>query len=167
MIVANKRVLTALAFSITLSAAAFADGSLAPVDQSFVAKVSQGGMFEVESSKVAAEKAQAQDVKDLASAEVHDHELVGAKLKSITSAAGVDLPTALNADFKARLDHLNTLSGKAFDDEYTSQMKRIHDIDGAAFAAEARAAKSADLKAFAAETVLIVHRHIGALHPKA
>lgn len=156
-----------VAFGMALSAAAFAEGTLATADQAFVAKVSQGGMFEVASSKVAAEKAQAQDVKDLASAEVHDHELVGAKLDSITSAAGVTLPTTLNADFQTRLDHLNSLSGKAFDDDYTTEMKRIHDIDGAAFATEAKTAKSAELKAFAAETVLIVHRHIGALHPNA
>jgi putative membrane protein len=43
-------------------------------------------------------------------------------------------------------------------------MKTIHALDGAAFAREAKTGKNADLKAFAAETELIVKRHIGALH---
>jgi putative membrane protein len=40
-------------------------------------------------------------------------------------------------------------------------MKRIHAIDGAAFAKEAKTAQNADLKAFAAETAGIVKMHIG------
>jgi putative membrane protein len=43
-------------------------------------------------------------------------------------------------------------------------MSRIHALDGAAFAKESRTGQNADLKSFAAETVLIVKRHIGALH---
>jgi len=155
----------ALAVGLTASAAALADTpALSKSDQAFVAKVSQGGMFEVAASKVAEDKAQAQDVKDQAHTEVHDHELVGSKLKSIASSNGDDFPTDLNADFTTRVAKLNALSGKAFDDAYIAEMKTIHALDGAAFAREAKTGQNADLKAFAAETVLIVKRHIGALH---
>jgi putative membrane protein len=154
----------ACATGICATAVSAAAPTLSKGDQTFVAKVSQGGMFEVEASKVGEDSAQAQDVKDLATAEVHDHELVGSKLKSITSANGVDLPSDLNADFSARLTRLKALSGKAFDTAYISEMDRIHALDGAAFAKEAASGQNADLKAFAAETVLIVKRHIGALH---
>ena len=150
---------------LTASSVALADTpALSKGDQAFVAKVSQGGMFEVAASKVAEDKAQAQDVKDQANTEVHDHELVGSKLKSIASSNGDDFSTDLNADFTARVAKLNALSGKAFDDAYIAEMKTIHAADGAAFNKEAQAAKNADLKAFAAETSLIVKRHIGALH---
>ena len=121
-------------------------------------------MFEVQASKVGEDSAQAQDVKDLATTEVHDHQLVGSKLKTIASANGVDLPSDLNADFSARLTRLKGLSGKAFDTAYVSEMDRIHALDGAAFAKEATGGQNADLKAFAAETARIVKRHIGALH---
>jgi putative membrane protein len=154
----------ACATAICASAALAATAALSKGDQAFVAKVSQGGMFEVEASKVGEDSAQAQDVKDMANTEVHDHELVGSKLKSIASANGVDLPSDLNADFSARLTRLKALSGKAFDTAYISEMDRIHALDGAAFAKEATGGQNADLKAFAAETVLIVKRHIGALH---
>lgn len=154
----------ACAVGIASGAAFAATPALSKGDQAFVAKVSQGGMFEVEASKVGEDSAQAQDVKDQANTEVHDHQLVGAKLKSIASANGVDLPSDLNADFSARLASLKALSGKAFDTAYLREMDRIHALDGAAFAKEATGGQNADLKAFAAETVLIVKRHIGALH---
>jgi len=154
-----------LVIGLTASTTTLADTpTLSKGDQAFVAKVSQGGMFEVAASKVAEDKAQAQDVKDQANTEVHDHELVGSKLKSIASSNGDDFPTDLNADFTARVAKLDALSGKAFDDAYIADMKTIHAADGAAFAKEAQVAKNPDLKAFAAETSLIVKRHIGALH---
>lgn len=137
---------------------------LSDVDRSFMAMVSQGGMYEVEASKVAADKAARQDITDIGSTEVHDHQLVGAKLRSIAASAGVDLPTALNADFSGRVERLRSLSGKAFDNYYLREMDAIHQADGAAFAKEAKGGTNPDLKVFAAETVLIVKRHLGAIN---
>jgi len=150
-----------LGSALLFASHAFAASTLSPADQSFVAKVSQGGMFEVASSKLAVEKAQAQDIKDMANTEVHDHTLVGDKLAAIASKNGDSFPTELNADFTQRMKDLQALSGTAFDTAYAAQMKRIHAIDGAAFAKEAKTAQNADLKAFAAETAGIVKMHIG------
>jgi putative membrane protein len=147
----------------TTSAAVFAAGGT-PADQAFVAKVSQGGMYEVQASKVATTKGSTQDVRDFAEAEVHDHKLVGEKLGQITKAQGMDFPTKLNGEFSAKLDHLKSLSGGAFDQAYMSDMATIHDADGAAFAAEATGGGSDAFKSFAAETHVIVLRHIGAIH---
>jgi putative membrane protein len=144
--------------------AAKTDKAVSTADTAFVAMVSQGGMFEVEASKVAKDKAVQQDVIDTSFTEVHDHELVGAKLKSIAGNVNLPFPSELSAEFKGRLDALKALSGKAFDDAYIKEMSVIHKADGAAFAKEAKAGQNADLKAFAAETVLIVKRHIGSLH---
>ncbi len=135
-------------------------------DKAFVAKVSQGGMFEVEASKVAEDKASAQDVKDLASMEYHDHSLVGAKLANITKALGIQTASSLNPDLQKRLDTLKGLSGATFDRAYLAEMMKVHNIDGGLFAQASKTASSSSLKAFAGETVLIVERHIGALHPK-
>ncbi len=133
-------------------------------DAAFVAKVSQGGMFEVAASKLATRKGSTQDVRDFAVAEVHDHTLVGAKLKTTAAAARITFPQPLNADFSARLDQLGKLSGAAFDQAYMAEMATIHDADGAAFATEAQESPNAGLKAFADETHTIVLRHIGAIH---
>ncbi len=137
---------------------------MSDADRAFVAKVSQGGMFEVEASKLAKQKALRQDVVDVSFTEVHDHELVGAKLKSIAVSLGIALEPQLNAAFQKRLDRLKSLSGKGFDEAYISEMDSIHDTDVAAFAEEAKSGQNRALRAFAAETVLIVRRHIGALN---
>ena len=140
------------------------DASASATDHQFIMKVSQGGMFEVEASKVANDKARAQDVVDVSLYEVHDHQLVGAKLMSVASSLGISFPTTLNPMFQARLDRLKSLSGRDFDDAYIKEMEAIHAVDVQAFANEATHGQNTALRAFAAETVIIVRRHIGALH---
>ena len=135
-------------------------------DKAFVAKVSQGGMYEVELAKFAETKATTQDLKDQANTESHDHQLVGGKLKAILEKNGMTFPTALNAEFQARLDKITALPADKFDAAYVEDMKKIHDADGAAFAKEATGGTNADLKAFAAETHRIVERHLGELDAK-
>ena len=135
-------------------------------DKAFVAKVSQGGMYEVELAKVAESKATTQDLKDQANTESHDHLLVGAKLKSIMEQNGMEFPKELNSEFKARLARISALPTEKFDAAYIDDMKAIHQADGAAFAKEAAGGSNADLKAFAAETHRIVLRHLGELGAK-
>ena len=137
--------------------------SASNTDQAFTAKVSQGGAYEVAASKLAEQRAQAQDVKDLASHEVHDHLLVGGKLKLIYTAAGLKYPLTLNQEFQQRLAKLKSVSTENFDAAYLEDMKQIHDKDEKLFAQEAKDG-SGDFKSFAAETDKIVKRHIGALN---
>jgi len=151
----------ALATVFVIGGTALAAG---PVDQAFVAKVSQGGGFEVLASKMAVDKAVAQDVKDFATSEVHDHTFVGDKLKAISAKEGVAIDGQPNAEFKTKLDRLSGLSGSQFDSVYMSEMAAIHAKDGAAFAQEAREGESPAYRAFAAETHKIVLRHIGAIN---
>jgi putative membrane protein len=146
--------------------AARAADSFSDADKAFVAKVSQGGMYEVELGKVAETHATAQDVKDSGNTEAHDHMLVGDKLKSIVEANGMEFPKGLNAEFQARLDKIKSLPADQFDAAYIADMKKIHQGDGAAFAKEAASGSNPDLKAFAAETYRIVQRHLGELGAK-
>jgi putative membrane protein len=133
-------------------------------DRSFVAMVGQGGMFEVQAGKLAETRASAIDVHDFAVSEVHDHIGVGDRLKAISSHEGVSVPESLNPEFQDKLDHLQSLSGAAFDSAYMLEMATLHAKDGAAFAKEAQAGGSADYRAFGLQTHLIVERHIGAIH---
>ena len=135
-------------------------------DKAFVAKVSQGGMYEVELGKLAETKAVTQDLKDQANTEDHDHQLVGGKLKAILEKNGMTFPTALNAEFQARLDKMGALSADKFDAAYVEDMQKIHAADGAAFKKEAAEGNNPDLKEFAAETYRIVERHLGELDAK-
>ena len=155
-----KSILVALLF--TTGTTAYAQTPSA-ADKAFVAKVSQGGMYEVAASRLAATKGSTQDIRDLGIAEVHDHTLVGAKLKKISVQAGITFSPDLNASFSAKLQHLSTLSGTDFDAAYLADMGTIHDMDGAAFAVESTKGGTAAYRAFGAETYRIVQRHIGAI----
>jgi putative membrane protein len=132
-------------------------------DKVFVGKVSQGGMYEVEASRLAEQKAVAPDVKDLAATEVHDHTLVNRELKKIATQEGIPVAAALNATFQQRLEKLKSVSGSEFDSAYIADMQDIHDKDEKLFAQEAADGSDA-FKSFAHQTDLIVKRHIGALH---
>jgi putative membrane protein len=149
------------AFALPL--ATVADAADGTVDAAFVGKVSQGGRYEVEASKLAMQRAMAQDVKDLAATEVHDHELVNSGLKKQADAAGMQIAAGLNAEFTQRLAKLKGASTDGFDAAYVADMKQIHDKDEKLFAQEAMEG-TGGFKAFAHQTDMIVKRHIGALH---
>ena len=142
----------------------WAQDSASEADRAFVGKVSQGGRYEVEAGKLALSKAVAQDVKDFAATDVHDHELVNGELKAISAKLNVAIAPTLIADFQKKLDYLKGLSGAEFDAAYLEEMKAIHDKDEKLFAQEAIDGGASAYKAFAAKTDRIVKRHIGALH---
>jgi putative membrane protein len=154
--------LSTAAFLLLGVSQATAADTASPADKAFVAKVSQGGMFEVALGKVASDKGDAQMIKDNGVTEMHDHDAVGAKLKTVSTAAGIDFPAKLNDEFQGKLDKLSALSGKAFDTAYVAEMERIHALDGGLFAKEAKEG-SGDFKTFAMETHAIVLMHVGAL----
>jgi putative membrane protein len=158
LFIGSATVLAAFASVITLASEPPSDA-----DKTFVAHVSQGGMYEVEASKLAEKRAAAPDVKDLAHTEVHDHDGVNAKLKKLADAAGIAVADKLNDEFQHRLEQLGNASDANFDAAYIQDMKGIHDKDEKLFAKEAEEG-TGDFKAFAHETDLIVKRHIGALH---
>ncbi len=160
-----KKVLAVLAVS-SLAVHAQAAEKASAADRSFVAMVSQGGMFEVKAGDLAASQGSTQDIQDQGNTEAHDHLLVGGKLKSAAAAAAISFPDTLNAAFQKQLDQLKALSGPAFDAAYLQAMEAIHAKDGAAFAKEASGGTNPGLRAFAAETYKIVQRHIGELKAK-
>ncbi len=151
-----------MAFALVLAGLAAARAA-ETADQAFVAKVSQGGMFEVELGKVAAEKGATQEIRDNGVTEAHDHALVGAKLKSVAAESGIHFDSKLNAEFQGKLDKLSALSGPAFDKAYVAEMEHVHEVDGGLFAQEAKAGGTSAFRAFAEETHAIVGMHVGAL----
>ena len=155
--------LVLIATAVLPAMLAYADEPVSASDRSFVAMVSQGGMFEVKAGQLAADQGSTQDIKDQGTTEAHDHKLVGEKLKSIASSNHIQFTDELNAYFQKQLDDLKALSGLAFDAAYLKDMEAIHAKDGAAFAKEAKAGSNPALRDFAAETHRIVVRHIAEL----
>lgn len=162
-----KSIVTLRRTSLALAALVITPALLAATatsnDRAFVAKVSQGGAYEVAASKVAAERASAPDVRDLALTEIHDHDGVNERLHKIAAATGVNIAPTPNAEFQQRLAKLRATPAADFDAAYIADMQQIHDKDEKLFAQEANDG-SEPYRLFAHQTDLIVKRHIGALH---
>jgi putative membrane protein len=106
----NQRYVVCFIGALLPALGAHAD-NLSAADRSFVAMVSQGGMFEVKAGQVGADQGNTQDIKDQGTTESHDHKLVGDKLKGIASANNIQIADSLNAGFQKNLDELKALSG--------------------------------------------------------
>jgi putative membrane protein len=150
-------------FALSLAAIPQASTAALEADKVFVGKVSQGGMYEVEASKLAQQKATAPDVVDLAVMEVHDHTLVNNGLKKVAAQENIPVSDTLNSTFQQRLQTLQGESGAEFEAAYLTDMEQIHAMDEKLFAQEATNG-SPNFQPFARQTDLIVKRHIGALH---
>ncbi len=144
-------------------AAALAAQPASQADHNFVAKVSQGGLYEVEAGKVAATKGQAPFIKDFGVLEAHDHEVVNSQLKRIAAMTGVMIEPGLNPEFSARLAKLKAVPDAQFDAYYLADMKQIHNNDEGLFAKEASDGTEA-YKPFGHATAVLVKAHLGWLN---
>ncbi len=160
---ANYVKMAALALSFTCGTAAFAAQPTSQADRDFVAKVSQGGLYEVEAGKVAARQGQTPFTRDFGVLESHDHEGVNAELKRIAAATGVAIKPGLNPEFTARLAKLKAVPADQFDAYYLADMKQIHNNDEGLFAKEAGEGTD-PYKPFGHATAVLVKAHLGWLN---
>jgi putative membrane protein len=132
-------------------------------DRAFVAKVSQGGQYEVEAGKVAAMRGTVPAVRDFGVLDSHDHEGVNSRLKHIAEITGATISPALNEEFSQRLAKLKAVPAAQFDAYYIADMKQIHNNDEGLFAKEAEEGSPA-YKQFAHQTAVLVNAHLGWLN---
>lgn len=150
LLVASLATATAMAFALPVFAADSA--------QDFIDKASAGGMFEVDSSKIAEDKAQDQSVKDLAQKMIHDHGAANAKLATIAGEQKLKVPTELDAKHKSDLDALQN-SKDPLDQSYVEMQRSAHSDAIKLFESYAKDGDNTQLKAFATETVPTLKMH--------
>jgi putative membrane protein len=160
---ANKVSLATAAVGLMCSMALIAAESATQADRAFVAKVSQGGLYEVEAGRVGAMRGTVPAVKDFGVLESHDHEGVNSELKRIAEMTDVSIAPGLNPEFSQRLAKLKAVSAAQFDSYYVSDMKQIHNNDEALFAQESENG-SLPYKRFAHQTAVLVKAHLGWLN---
>jgi putative membrane protein len=151
-------VVTAAVLAIS-APAAFAQAQKSG-DQSFVMKVAEGGLAEVELGKLAAQKGQSEEVKKFGQRMVDDHGKANDELKSLAQQKNITIPTDLNAKDKALRDTLASLKGAQFDREYMHAMLTDHQKDVAAFRTESKSGKDPDVKAWAGKTLPTLEEHL-------
>ena len=115
--------------------------ALAPKTSDFVTEVAQSDMFEIESSKLAASKAQG-DVKAFANQMVTDHTKTTSELKPLAQAVHITPPTQMSSDQRSKLDKLRAANGKDFTNLFIdNQVETRPGLTGPAIASAAASAR--------------------------
>jgi putative membrane protein len=127
-------------------------------DKGFVTEAAEGGMTEVDLSKLA-EKSGNPEVKHFAERMVRDHSAANAELTSIAAGLGIEMPKTLASEHQRIRDQLRSMHGKAFDQHYMRLMVDDHDKAVKLFRQEAGSAQNAELKQFAQKTLPTIEQH--------
>jgi putative membrane protein len=152
-----------VAMGLSCAAVVWAADTASQADRAFVAKVSQGGLYEVEAGRIAAMRGESPVVKDFGLLETEDHEGVNRELHKIAGMTGVVIAPGLNAEFSQRLAKLKAAPADQFDSYYIADMKQIHNNDEGLFAQESQDGSTA-YKPFAHQTAVLVKAHLGWLN---
>jgi len=132
-----------------------AESKLSAGDKRFVKKAYKGGMEEVETAKMAKDKAQSDATKEVADRRVTDHTKANDRLMEIAKEENLDLS---KVEAKAA-----TISGDNFDKEYLTMLKKDHEKTIAMFEKEANDMKEGedrDVPKFAKDTLPTLKEHL-------
>ena len=147
-----------LGFFLLLAAGALSCAN--PDSTKFSSAAAQGGLTEVELGRLAVQRGSNPAVKSFGQRMIEDHSRANDELKSIASKKSITLPTDMNSDQKATMDKLSKLSGAEFDKEYMSEMVKDHEADAKEFQTQANEGNDPDIKAFAANTLVVIQEHL-------
>jgi putative membrane protein len=140
------------------AASSTAKATLNQEDRTFVKEAATGGMAEVQLSKLA-QKSENAEVKSFADRMVRDHTAANEQLTTIAGSLGVELPKTLDSEHDRIREKLQTLHGKAFDDQYVHAMVEDHNKAVKLFQQEERTGHDAELKQFAQKTLPTLEEH--------
>ncbi len=128
-------------------------------DVTFVMTAASAGMWEVQSSQLAAEQAKSDAVKAFARRMVEDHTKANKELMDVAAKKNVKLPAGLT---KKHADMLAAVANakQDFDAQYAKAQAAAHEEAVALFEREAKDGKDADLKAFAEKNLPTLKDHL-------
>jgi len=149
----------AFAFGIHSEARAASDAKLSANDRSFITQATNGGMAEVEFSKIAMQSGGSSEVKAYAKRLVDDHMKAGMALEAIAAKLGATPPKP-PAQQPGDLKRFAELSGEKLDKAYIERMVRDHKGTIALFEKQAKSADAPELKDFATKTLPTLKEHL-------
>ena len=129
-------------------------------DSKFVVDAANGGMTEVELSKLAQQKAGNAKAKEYADMMVMDHSKANEELMALAKTKNITLPDSLNEESKTKWADLAKTTGKDFDKAYVSTMVDEHKKTVSMFEDASKNLKDAELKAFVDKTLPVLKGHL-------
>jgi putative membrane protein len=147
-----------LAALLGVSAIAAAHAQPPANAQDFVTNAAIGGMFEVQSSQLALDKAHGKDVKGFARMMIRDHTKANDKLKKVAAEQKLAVPSDLDAAHQGDLDTLRKTKGP-FDPTYVAMQRKAHEEAVTLFETYAKDGTNGALKSFASATLPTLEMH--------
>ncbi len=129
-------------------------------DTKFAVMAADGGMAEVQISKLALTKSSNPDVTQLAQMMVDDHTKANEALKALAATKNITLPATISDDSQKKYDKLSNESGKTFDKDYTDCMVSDHKSTIDLFKTEANNGNDSAIKAWATATIPTLEHHL-------
>lgn len=126
----------------------------------FLVDAANGGMAEVDLSKLASEKASNPKVKDFAAMMVMDHTAANTEVKNLAARRNVTLPSTTGDDKKKTYDDLKAKNGADFDKAYMKTMVDDHEATVNLFEKASNNVKDTDVKAFVDNTLPKLKVHL-------
>lgn len=157
------RILTAIAAAafMSITSPVFAQGTT-PSTEEFVTKAGVANAFEMDSSRMAVEKAQDEEVKEYAEMLIADHEKAGEELLSVVDQAGLNtpVPEGVDAKHKEMIEKLQAASGAEFDQVYIEMQVQAHEEAVELFESYAETGDQELLKEFASSNLPKLQEHL-------
>jgi putative membrane protein len=134
---------------------------ISPSTADFVKEVAISDMFEIQSSKIAQERGNAQE-KTFAATMIKDHEKTSNELKSMVSGGDfkAELPTALDTSHQSKIDKLKSSSGADFSSRYDGDQVSGHKDAVSLFERYAKGGDNPKLKDWADKTLPTLRHHL-------
>lgn len=129
-------------------------------DQLFAMAAAAGGLAEVSTGRLAAERATGDAVKQYAQRMVQDHTDANRQLIALAQAKGIALPQQLDIKDQAAAAILSGLRGAEFDREYAKSQVAAHLCAVQLFTAESKLGRDAELKALAEKLLPTLEDHL-------
>jgi len=136
-----------------------ADRSHLNPDQQFVNDAAHGGLFEVQSSKIALDKSVPGTVHDFATHMIADHSPTNDKLAALARSEGYSVPDRVDPAQKLCLDKLSAANGDDFVKDYDNAQRKAHDDAITAFENESARGQDLKLRNFASDTLPTLRHH--------
>lgn len=115
----------------------------------FLVDAANGGMSEVQLSRIAVEKSTNAAVKDFANLMINDHTSANDQVMALAAKKNVTLPSDVSEDNRKAADELMKKTGKNFDKEYVDIMVKDHEKAVTLFEKASTNVNDAEIVAFA------------------
>ncbi len=127
----------------------------------FVSQAAASNQFEIQSSQIAQQKSQNDQVKQFAQRMIQDHTAAGDRLRStVQGIQGVTMPSNLDQRHQQMVQMLQNASGAGFDRNYVQMQVSGHRDTANLFERYAQNGDNEQLKQFAQQTLPTLRQHL-------